>query len=66
MKDIKEANIKTKKINLVKKLSRFLLKFGIDIRRKVFKAIIDNLEAETVITDIKNQKKSYKTYNNAT
>jgi long-chain acyl-CoA synthetase len=33
----------TKKINLVKKLSRFLLKFGIDIRRKVFKAIIDNL-----------------------
>lgn len=33
----------TKKINIVKKLSRFLLKFGIDIRRKVFKAIIDNL-----------------------
>jgi len=32
-----------KKVNFAKKLSKFLLKFGIDIRRKLFKAIIDNL-----------------------
>ena len=34
---------KTKTIKFGIKLTRFLLKFGIDIRRKVFKQIIDNL-----------------------
>ncbi|MBE5820981.1 MAG: long-chain fatty acid--CoA ligase [Clostridiales bacterium] len=33
----------TKKVKLGKKLCKILLKFGIDIRRKVFKEIIDNL-----------------------
>lgn len=33
----------TKKVNFAKKVSGFLLKFGIDIRRKLFKDIIDNL-----------------------
>lgn len=34
---------KTKLINKMKKVSNFLLKFGIDIRRKLFKKIIDQL-----------------------
>lgn len=34
---------KTKLIKIVMKISNFLLKFGIDIRRKVFKDIINNL-----------------------
>lgn len=34
---------KTKLIKIVTKISNFLLKFGIDIRRKVFKDIINNL-----------------------
>lgn len=34
---------KTKLIKIVTKVSNFLLKFGIDIRRKVFKDIINNL-----------------------
>ena len=38
-----EKQGQTKKIKFGIKLTRFLLKFGIDIRRKVFKQIIDNL-----------------------
>ena len=38
-----EKQGKTKTIKFGIKLTRFLLKFGIDIRRKVFKQIIDNL-----------------------
>ena len=34
---------KTKKVEFGRRLSRFLLKFGIDIRRKIFKEILDNL-----------------------
>ena len=34
---------KTKVVNFAKKLSNFLLKFNIDIRRKLFKEIIDEL-----------------------
>ena len=34
---------KTKKVKFAMKLSNFLLKFGIDIRRKIFKEIHDNL-----------------------
>ena len=34
---------KTKLISFAKKLSNLLLKFGIDIRRKIFKQILDNL-----------------------
>jgi len=42
MKEI-ERQGKTKKVKLGKKISRFLLRFGIDIRRKIFKEILDNL-----------------------
>jgi len=42
MQEIEKKGI-TKKVEFGRKLSRFLLKFGIDIRRKVFKQIIDNL-----------------------
>lgn len=38
-----EKQGQTKKVRFGIKLTRFLLKFGIDIRRKVFKQIIDNL-----------------------
>ena len=38
-----ERQGKTKTVKFGKKLCRFLLKFGIDIRRKVFKQIIDNV-----------------------
>lgn len=38
-----EKQNKTKKVKIAKKISKFLLKFGIDIRRKLFKDIIDNL-----------------------
>ena len=38
-----EKQHKTKKVKLGIKICNFLLKFGIDIRRKVFKEIIDNL-----------------------
>ena len=38
-----ERQGKTKLINIMKKLTRALLKIGIDIRRKVFKQIIDSL-----------------------
>lgn len=38
-----EAQGKIKKVRFAQKLSKFLLKFGIDIRRKLFKEIIDNL-----------------------
>lgn len=38
-----EKQGKTKTIKFGVKLSKFLLKFGIDIRRKLFKQIIDNL-----------------------
>ena len=38
-----EKQGQTKKVKFGIKLTRFLLKFGIDIRRKVFKQIIDNL-----------------------
>lgn len=34
---------KTKIVNIAKKISNILLKFGIDIRRKLFKSIIDEL-----------------------
>lgn len=38
-----EKQGKTKMVNNAKKVSNFLLKFGVDIRRKLFKQIIDNL-----------------------
>ena len=38
-----EKQGQTRKVKFGIKLTRFLLKFGIDIRRKVFKQIIDNL-----------------------
>ena len=38
-----EKQGKTKLISMMRKVCNFLLKFGIDIRRKVFKQIIDNL-----------------------
>lgn len=38
-----EKNGKTKKVKFGLKLSKFLLKFGIDRRRKIFKEIIDGL-----------------------
>ena len=38
-----EKQGKTKLIKFARKLSRFLLKFGIDIRRKLFKQILDEL-----------------------
>lgn len=38
-----EKQGKLKKLEFGKKLSKFLLKFGIDIRRKLFKEILDNL-----------------------
>lgn len=38
-----EKKGKTKKVEMGRKISRFLLKFKIDIRRKMFKEIIDNL-----------------------
>ena len=38
-----EQQGKMKKVRFAQKLSKFLLKFGIDIRRKLFKEIIDNL-----------------------
>ena len=38
-----EKQGQTKKVKFGIKLTRFLLKFGIDIRRKAFKQIIDNL-----------------------
>ena len=38
-----EKQGKTKLVNIVKKISNFLLKFKIDIRRKVFKSVIDEL-----------------------
>lgn len=42
MKEIEKQG-KTKLINVATKISNFLLKFHIDIRRKLFKQIIDNL-----------------------
>ncbi len=42
MSEIAKQN-KTKKVKFGMKVSNFLLKFGIDIRRKIFKEIIDNL-----------------------
>lgn len=41
-----EKNGKTKLIKFAKKLSKFLLNFGIDVRRKLFKQIIDELGGE--------------------
>ncbi len=38
---VKQGKLKT--VTQAKKISNFLLKFGIDIRRKLFKQIIDNL-----------------------
>ena len=38
-----EKQGKTGKLKFAKKLSKFLLKFGIDIRRKLFKDILENL-----------------------
>ena len=38
---VKQGKMKT--VNQAKKVSNFLLKFGIDVRRKLFKQIIDNL-----------------------
>lgn len=38
-----EKQGKTKILNIANKISNFLLKFKIDIRRKIFKQIIDNL-----------------------
>ena len=38
-----EKQGKTKVVKIAKKLSNILLKFGIDIRRKIFKSIIDEL-----------------------
>ena len=38
-----EKKGKTKLINIMKKITKLLLKIGIDIRRKVFKQIIDSL-----------------------
>lgn len=38
-----EKKGKTKKVEMGKKISKILLKFGIDIRRKIFKEIIDEL-----------------------
>lgn len=38
-----EKQGKTKMVNNAKKVSNFLLKFGVDIRRKLFQQIIDNL-----------------------
>ena len=38
-----EKQGKTKLINIAMKVSNFLLKFGIDIRRKVFKPVLDGL-----------------------
>ena len=42
MKQVEKKG-KLKKVEFGRKLCNFLLKFGIDIRRKVFKEIIDNL-----------------------
>jgi len=42
MKEVEKQG-KTKLIKIVVPISNFLLKIGIDIRRKVFKSIIDNL-----------------------
>ena len=41
-----EKKGKTKVVNFGKKLSEFLLKFGIDIRRKLFKEVLDELGGE--------------------
>lgn len=38
-----EKQGKTKILKIANRISRFLLKFGIDIRRRVFKQILDNL-----------------------
>ena len=38
-----EKQGKTKVVNIAKKISNFLLKFHIDIRRKLFKSVIDEL-----------------------
>ncbi len=47
-----EKQGKTKLIKFITPISNFLLKFGIDIRRKIFKDIIDNLggELRTIIS----------------
>lgn len=42
MKTIEKQG-KLKQVEFGKKISKFLLKFGIDIRRKIFKEILDNL-----------------------
>lgn len=42
MTEVEKQN-KTKVIKIMRKVCNFLLKFGIDIRRKVFKQILDNL-----------------------
>ena len=42
MQEIKKQN-KERKVKIAKKITNILLKFGIDIRRKIFKDIIDNL-----------------------
>ena len=44
VKTIEEQG-KTKLVSTMRKISRFLLKFKIDIRRKVFKQIIDNISS---------------------
>ena len=41
-----EKRGKTKTVKIAKKVSNFLLKFGIDIRRKIFKSILDELGGE--------------------
>ena len=45
MKEVEKQG-KTKIIKIAMKISNFLLKFGIDVRRKVFKQIIDQLGGE--------------------
>ena len=48
MKQVEKKG-KLKKVEFGRKLCNFLLKFGIDIRRKVFKEIIDNLGGLRVV-----------------
>ena len=48
MKQVEKKG-KLKKVEFGRKLCNFLLKFGIDVRRKVFKEIIDNLGGLRVV-----------------
>lgn len=48
MKQVEKQG-KTKKVMFARKLGSFLMKFGIDIRRKLFKEIIDNLGGLRII-----------------